>query len=358
MVSPGGPATVEWRTPQRPSVGAWSRGSGWLPVVLAVLVGPSGLLGTVGCSHLEPSFPSREAVALPADLARALRPPDGAWGLELAVREREESHDLLSFRWRCFDDLEGDFRVVEGEYYRTRQTEGGRAAPLVVLSPILAGPIDDYRASRYLAERACERGVSAMFLHQETIVLDPRRDAFDLERRLRQSVRDNIRALDLFAARAEIDAGRLGSIGVSLGGIKNVVLIAAEPRLRANVLCLAGTDLPGILLASHEPLVEAYLEGRRREDGLEAPAVAAELRRFLGCRPSRCAPSIESDRVFLVLGRFDDKVPFRAGLALRDALGGRAAWILPTGHYTTLALAPWVADGIIDWLQVRWEAGG
>jgi hypothetical protein len=320
------------------------------PIVVVILA------ALLGCSHLEPSSTPRPPVPLPADLERVLRPPDASWGLELATLEQEEDYELLSLRFRCFGELDGDFRVVEGEYYRTRRVDPGAAAPLVVMSPILGGTGDDYLASRYFARCACERGISAMFLHQETVILDPRRDVFELERRLRQNIRDNIRAIDLLVTRPEVDAGRLGSIGISLGGIKNVVLIAADPRLSANVLCLAGIDLPEIILTSREPMVEEYLDGRREVDGLDTAGVAAELRRFLRCRPAYCAPSIASERVFLVLGRIDDKVPYRTGLALREALGGPATWVLPTGHYTTVLMAPWLADGVIDWLHRRWGA--
>ena len=43
------------------------------------------------------------------------------------------------------------------DFYRARR-EG--AAPLLVLAPILAGPVDDYRASRFLAETAAGRGLA------------------------------------------------------------------------------------------------------------------------------------------------------------------------------------------------------
>lgn len=54
---------------------------------------------------------------------------------------------------------------------------------------------------------------------------------------------DAIRAVDLLAARADIDAGRIGCIGHSLGGKESLYLAAFDPRVRASVSCEGGVGI-------------------------------------------------------------------------------------------------------------------
>ncbi len=318
----------------------------------AVTVG-AGLavaLALCGCSTLPRAVPGRPAEPLESGRVEALRPRGGGFGLELAEVEVCDAWRRCEFGFWTYCEVAGDLRWVTGDCYLASQPS---AAPLVVLSPILAGTVNDYLATRYFAEAAAESGLHAFFLHQEEVILDGRRDAFDLEARIRQSLRDTLAALDLLVARPEVDATRLGSIGISFGAIKNVLLVAVEPRLRANAFAMAGADLARIVLESRETLVLEYLRARRERDGLEPAAVAAEIGRWYRSRPGEFARSVENDRVLMLLGRLDDKVPYAAGLVLRERLGEPKTHLFPLGHYTAALIAPWAASVACDWIRAR-----
>lgn len=49
---------------------------------------------------------------------------------------------------------------------------------------------------------------------------------------------DDMRSLDYLASRPEVDPKRLGCLGLSLGGIRSAMLVAADPRIKAA--CVAG----------------------------------------------------------------------------------------------------------------------
>ncbi len=320
-------------------------------VWLALCFGAVGFLSS-GCRHFEPLDPSAQAEPLEASQLAALRPPGAPWGLQFSLRDEDEARERFEFRFWRWDGGLGDFAAVRGDFYRARSA---RPTPLIVLAPILAGPVDDYRASRFLAESAAESGVGSFFVHQEELILAPERDAAALEARLRRSVRENIAALDLFAALPEVDEGRLGSIGVSLGSIRNLVLAAAEPRLSANVFCLAGSGLETILVHSREPLVEAYLEARRAGEALSPDEVASEIVRDLPSRPRELLASIGERGTLLILARFDNKVPYQNGLELARSLPRASRVEVSTGHYTAFLLAPWIANRAISSLLEAWS---
>ena len=297
----------------------------------------------------------RAPVSLDAAHLAELRPRHPGRDFELEFVEEASAHQRFEFRFQTYSDQQGDFKTVTGTYYRTRRAPPGARPPLIVVSPILAGPVDDYLASRFLSWQATKAGLSTFFLHQETVILRPERDAVGLEAFLRESVRDNIKALDLFVELPEVDPSRLGSIGVSLGAIRGVVLLACEKRLRASVLALAGADLASMVRTSEESLVLRYLGGRAAREGMSREEVAAEIGRWLVSDPLHLAPAVETERVLLVLGRFDTHVPYENGLLLRRTLGEPETYILPWGHYSSVLAAPWAAATAIRWLAARLE---
>lgn len=53
-----------------------------------------------------------------------------------------------------------------------------------------------------------------------------------------ESVLDHRRALDYLAGRGDLDFGRVGALGHSMGGVMTFALAALEPRLKAGVACV------------------------------------------------------------------------------------------------------------------------
>jgi hypothetical protein len=191
--------------------------------------------------------------------------------------------------------------------------------------------VDNYLACRVFAHWAAREGFSSFYVHQDEIILTADRDGIVLERLWRDSTLDNIKALDLLAQLPEVDAERLGSLGISLGAIRNVVLLAVEPRLRANVLCLGGAGLSKILATSRENLVLRYIRGREAADGITREQVGQDLDAFVRSDPAVFAPYVANDRTLLFLGAIDNKVPYAAGLDLYEGLGRPEALLHPVG---------------------------
>jgi predicted esterase len=53
-----------------------------------------------------------------------------------------------------------------------------------------------------------------------------------------QSVREYRRAIDYLETRIEIDTGRVGMIGYSMGGFMTFSLTAVDPRVKVSVACV------------------------------------------------------------------------------------------------------------------------
>ncbi|MCC7498188.1 MAG: alpha/beta fold hydrolase [Bryobacterales bacterium] len=71
------------------------------------------------------------------------------------------------------------------------------------------------------------------------------RNAFSYAEISVQTVKDYRRALDYIAGRGDIDIGRIGLVGYSMGGMDSFYLLSVEPRIRMAVACVPPLLNPG-----------------------------------------------------------------------------------------------------------------
>jgi dienelactone hydrolase len=242
----------------------------------------------------------------------------------------------------------------EGIDFRLILPPGDGAAPLVLCMPILAGGED---LMWIIADGLAARGYAAAWATRVTSALRPPQREAELEALLRRTVVHN-RALLAWARRQpRIDAQRTAALGVSLGGIVGSVLVATEPELRGAALCLAGGDLPDLLLRSGEDRVLAWRRWRHTEDGLAGSELRRQLRACLRTDPIELGPFVATERILLLHATFDEVVPRPNQDALWESFGRPRRLLLPLGHYSA-ALALWpVLAAVDDFLRGRFAGG-
>ena len=263
------------------------------------------------------------------------------------VERQEDGYEVRRVRLQVSDDVGRATSDLELEDFRV--TAPGRR-PAVVVTPILKGK---QGIVRILAGILAERGFHAVILHNPDGILDPQQDSAALERAFRGSIVDLRRAVDWLALREDVDPARLGSMGVSLGAIRNAVLAAVEPRLRAHVLLLGGADLPGILMQSVEGPVCKYREARLEANGGSEEALLASLREAFFYDDQELGRSVDPRSVLLFLARFDRTVPYENGLLLRERLGRPETVVIPSGHYSAAAFLPYAATRAVRFLDEK-----
>lgn len=223
--------------------------------------------------------------------------------------------------------------TVHADYFQPR---GPGRHPAVIVLHILGA---DFALSRYLAARLADRGVSALFV--KLPYYGERRPAGGGKRFLsadmgrsvlsmRQGVCDVRRAAAWLASRPEIDAGRIGVTGISLGGIVSALAAAVGPELDRAALLLAGGGLADILWNMPEPEARRYREawiasGRTRRD-LEALVAPLD--------PLAYADRLAGKRVLMIAGNTDEVIPPRAARALWERAGRPPIVWYDCGHYS------------------------
>jgi len=128
---------------------------------------------------------------------------------------------------------------------------------------------------------------------------------------------DLMRTLDYLAERPDIDLGRVGFAGFSMGTIMGVLFVGLDERVRAAVFCIGGAGLFGPAAGG------AALEADRR--------LVSEI-----VDPAHFAPLIAPRPTLMINGRRDETVPPAAGQRLFDALGEPKQIIWFEGGHTDL----------------------
>ena len=248
--------------------------------------------------------------------------------------------------------------TVHADYYRPVRDRGVRL-PAVIVLDILQG---NALVSGMVADTLARQGVAALALRmayygerrppgtdRRKIESDP---ALLLDAMV-QTATDIGRAAAWLRSRPEIDAGRVGLCGTSLGAFAGALTAGVYGTFPRVLLVLGGGDVADVIWNGRET---ARARRRLESDGWTRERLADALAPI---EPLAYAARVPRGSVLMVNGSRDDVVsPANAG-KLRDALGDPAIHWYDAGHYTMAAFAPAILAmagrrfGETDWGPMR-----
>jgi hypothetical protein len=312
----------------------------WLAVVLGAMVG-------AGCTHSTLRSSPTSLRSLPADIAAEFACPKGE-DFDCQVQVTEQTANYVLKRVSLKPPVEGtnsDRRIVL-DYYDLRST--GRP-PVVMVLPMSGG---GYSIERHFAAYFANRGYAAVIVHRDKIPKEQQMIE-NLNPMIRRMVLDHKRVIDWLETVPDVDAGRTGIFGISLGGIKGAMLAPLESRIGAAIIGLAGGDIPYILAYSTEPGLARKREEFLKERGLTPEDAERELRKLITRDPLIYAPYVDPEKVLLVLARYDTVVPIAKGLELKEKMGNPETIMLPSGHYTAVLSIPYIKSQSFEFFKKR-----
>ena len=236
--------------------------------------------------------------------------------------------------------------TVHAEYFQPR---GVGRRPAVVVLHILGA---DFALSRYYAARLADKGVAALFLklpyygerrpsggNQRFLSTDIGRSTLSM----RQGVLDVRRAAAWLASRPEVDPGKLGVTGISLGGITSALAAAVDPALNRGVFLLAGGGLDEILWEMDEPDARRY-----RQQWLASSRTQSDLKALTKpLDPLTYADRLVGKRIMMMAANVDEVVPPSAARALWEAAGKPPIRWFDCGHYSAAGyLLPGIREAV------------
>jgi dienelactone hydrolase len=179
--------------------------------------------------------------------------------------------------------------------------------------------------------------------------------------------------LDELPQRSElrVDAARMATLGISLGGIRSSILFGLDRRIRAAVLVVAGAELPSLLAKSILTPIKQWRDYNLfpdshglpsdEDDLVDAPGLfERELRRVVEIEPGRYAANRDPSDVLMFRASADSFVPTANQDALRSAFSAageapevKVASGIVAGHYATILFAYRQREEILAFLHER-----
>ena len=224
--------------------------------------------------------------------------------------------------------------TIHAEYFQPK-APGKR--PAVVVLHILGA---DFALARYYAARLASAGVAACFMKlpfygERRPAGHPQRflsnDVDETSQAMRQAVLDVRRAGSWLGSRPEVDPGRIGVTGISLGGITSALVLAVDPAFERSVTILAGGNLDQILWTMDEAGADRW-----RREWLAAGRTTADLKRLThDFDPITYADRLRGKKLLMMAGNVDEVVPPAAARQLWEAAGRPPIRWFDCGHYSS-----------------------
>jgi len=268
--------------------------------------------------------------------------PSSPFEIEGDVEARTRAHFVV--RQLSLPSAVNPAETIEFEYY---DVDGDARTPVVVLLPVFNGQL---KIPRFFARYFANQGWAA-------VVVTRGRDPLDAltapETLVRGNLQDYQRVLDWVELEPELDATRIGLLGVSLGAMDAVMLTALDPRVNSLFIAMAGGDMPYLLANTSYRRVVRTIDGMAAELGTSREALGAKLGAAIKLDPLAVAPYIDAERVFMVLTRTDAIIPFQAQEELRETMGSPESMYLLTGHRTSIVYFPKVRTAAYEFFARR-----
>ena len=318
------------------------------------LAGVVGLLAS-GCSHVSMRTTGTHPSPLPPEIEREYAcPKGGEFDPQVEVVEQTSAYIhkrvLIKAPPGVLDGVGGtnSDRRIGLDYYDLRAP--GKS-PVVLVLPMAGG---GYAIERHFANYFANRGYAAVIVQREKLPKE-KQLIENLNPMMLRMVLDHKRVIDWLETQPDIDAGKIGLFGISLGGIKAAILAPIENRIQAAMIGLAGGDVPYLLAHSTEPGLVKKREEFLKQYDLTVEQAEVKLRTMITRDPLVYAPYVDPNKVLLVIARYDTVVPTEKGLLLKEKMGNPETIMLPSGHYTAVLSIPYIKSQAFDFFEKRFQ---
>jgi len=223
---------------------------------------------------------------------------------------------------------------VRFDYYMVKNSQ---PTPVVLVFPIFGGK---YVFAKMFSHYFARGGLHCALMYRKEGLTDAETFA-EFEPALAQIVVDSKIAIDWLCSRKEIDPARIGTFGISMGGIKSAVVKCLEPRVGPAVVALAGGTLAEILASSREPEIVERREQIMKTEGIDLTEFRERTEAAILTDPLKLAPYADASEVKMFVTLLDRTVPTKLQFRLWRALGRPELSLLPFGHYTAVLSIPY-----------------
>ena len=202
---------------------------------------------------------------------------------------------------------------------------------IILVFPILGGK---NALADYFAEYFADRGFDTAIVHRNNDFKRPKNF-----HRIEEIFRDGIIRDRIIISFFEREFGKttFGSFGLSRGAINVAMTAGVDSRLQYNVIAMGGSDLVGILRESAEPGVKRFRRKTMKHLNITEEEFFARLEQEVKTDPKFLSKYINAEDTLMFIALFDECVPAKYGLQLREEIGDPKTVFLMSGHLSGIA---------------------
>lgn len=224
--------------------------------------------------------------------------------------------------------------------------------PVLIVLPSIDGiSILEKTVARYFAKR----GVHTFIGLINDKLTDSNRPISDINNFLIRTTAAIGHLIDYSAKLPEVDKTKVGTYGVSLGGIRAILATSIDKRIAGAFTFISGGNFPEILSYSQHSIVRNFREARMKAEKLSSVIdFRDKVDRNLLLDPLYFAHLRESKRYFMVISNNDFTVPTHNQWELWHALGRPQKVEYESKHYNTALRFPFYLNESYDFFQDLW----
>lgn len=201
--------------------------------------------------------------------------------------------------------------------YRPLKIEGPR--PLVVIFPtILEAGAPEHLVAQYMAKKGM-----AVAIAEVEFLPNPLLPLVEVEKLQRRDLIKGKMILDYFEKNENqlIDLDKVGTWGISLGGVRAATFVGIDDRVKAAAFMSAGGNSADILTHSIQDFVKRFRKIRLETEYLPLQNFFNIIRVNSNADPIYFAKRVDPRNIYMIMPKADKKVHTRTQLELWDAFG-------------------------------------
>ena len=221
-----------------------------------------------------------------------------------------KTEDKCDFQIKTYQCKNSYYTLPQGNTPHTLTIEIYEPKKFKNPTPVLVLPISggEYFFARYFSREFARNGMQAVFVHRQKKYLKFK-DLKQIDPNLRQLIIDHRLVIDWLETQANLNFKDLSCFGISLGGIKTILISGNDPRVKNTVAYLAGSDLPYIMTYSNEKGVVKRRKHLQEKYNLNLEELHEELKIHTTIDPQLYAQNIDPSKTFILTAKWDKAVP-------------------------------------------------
>jgi hypothetical protein len=235
--------------------------------------------------------------------------------------------------------------TIRIDYYQAKKSE---KRPAILITPAYRG---ENIFAQYVARYFASHGINGAIVHRGKKAITETEDLDAVEVFLKNTIIKNRQVVDWLIQQEEVDQERLGSFGISLGAIKNVITAGVEPRLKYHVFALAGGNLADIVCYSNLRDIKKWRRRIMQGEGINLAQLHQDFSRKAKSDPIILGEYVDARNVLMFIASYDRVVPGDYAQKLWQKIGKPEVIYLPFGHATSVPFLPYARAKSLEFFQ-------